>query len=39
MFYILSLCIFLFCFGGNIPLALISWLFFIAFVKPGDWHI
>lgn len=38
MFNLFALGVFLFCMGGNIPLAIGAWLFFICFIKPDDWH-
>lgn len=36
MFYLVSIAIFLFAFGGNLPLALVCWLLFVCFIKPDD---
>lgn len=36
-FDFLSLALFLFVMGGNIAVALISWLLFTLLLKPDDW--
>lgn len=38
MFNYVALGIFLFIMRDNIGMAFVSWLLFIAFVKPDDWN-
>lgn len=37
MLYLVSLGLFLFFVGGNLPLAIGCWLFFVCVLKPSDW--
>lgn len=37
MMYILSLILFLVCMGGNVAVAIVSWLLFVCFIMPDDW--